>query len=327
MGRFRYIASVLLSILVVGISYAAELTAEQKRFRSTLQQFLREEGFMPTIDEDDNSLNFKKEGTLFWITFGGSAPLYIEIHRAGLDCEGADQSLVLQAVNTANRKIRCAKAMFNNTTVSFAVEMYCHSAEEFKYIFYKSLKELDNIREEVLENYNGEAASTSSTGTGTSTNIFDRIFPVYGITLGKTTISQAQAMGYTIESSDSGYKTAKAYDVTFWDFNKDNIFDYVTFYEYKQVPESIRNLGLNWNMSYNQMLAKFKELGFAVKVTEQPTTEKWENRKTLKAKFEAISQDKKFKVIVAFAYGNENGEGYSVSSPNSFRSMTFDVDY
>ncbi len=146
--------TLILSMAIAMSSFAADLTSEQLRFRNAIQQFLKEEGFVPTIDSDDNSLNFKKEGVLFWITLGGSNPIYLEFHRSGLKCEDSDKTLALQSVNAANRKIRCAKAMLNETSISFAIEMYCHSVEEFKYVFYKCLSELESIKKEVVDDYN-----------------------------------------------------------------------------------------------------------------------------------------------------------------------------
>lgn len=332
MNRFKYIAVGILSLVVFNISKAAELTPEQKRFRSAIQEFLKEEGFSPTIDEDDNSLNFKKEGTLFWISVSGSNPIYIEFHRVGLKCEDADRNLVLQSVNSANQKVRCAKAMLNESSVSFAVEMYCHSSEEFKYVFYKCLNELDNVKNEVFEYYNG-TSSSDSTPTGSTSvrnktsNLINKFFPIYGITLGETTISQVQAMGYTIEINDSGEKHSTVKDATFWDFkHKDDILDSVTFYEFDAVPESLRSLGINWSLSFNQMMTKFKDLGFDITITKRPTTEIWEERKTLGAEFKATSPDKKFEIRVDFGYGNKKGEGYTVDSPNTFFDMKFDID-
>lgn len=313
-------------MLVIGIDMsAAELTAEQLKFRTSLQTFLKEEGFMPTIDDEDNSLNFKKEGNLYWITFGGSSPLYIEFHRAGLKAENINKADVLDAVNVANRKVRCAKAMLNDKNISFAIEMYCHSSEEFKYIFYKCLSELDNAKSMVQEHLNG-APSTSSSG-GSYSTLINKFFPIYGITLGKTTLSQAQSMGYTVKPNSSGdHKICEANGLTFWDFDKDNIFDYVTLYYHQSVPETIRNLGINWGMSYNQMIAKFKNLGFTVTVSEQPATETYQGRKTLKAKFSAKAPGEKFEVRVTFSYGNKNGEGYTTNSPNTFYDMVLDTD-
>lgn len=154
MTRLRIIFTLLWTLVMAGIVNADELTAEQKRFRSSLQSFLKEEGFMPTIDDSDNSLNFKKEGTLYWFTFGGGSPIYLEFYRAGLTTEEANKTKVLEAVNEGNRKVRCAKAIYTGKSIVFSIEMYCHSVEEFKYIFYKCIKELDNIKDKVVDYYN-----------------------------------------------------------------------------------------------------------------------------------------------------------------------------
>lgn len=132
---------------------AADLTPGQTMFRSNIIQFLKEEGFSPTIDEEDNSVNFKKEGNLHWISIADSNPFYIEFHRSGFNCNDANRNIVVAAVNEGNRKVRCAKAMLNESSISFAIEMYCHSPEEFRYVFYKCLKELETIKTTVSDYY------------------------------------------------------------------------------------------------------------------------------------------------------------------------------
>lgn len=135
------------------------MTPAQQRFRAEILQFVREEGFSPHIDESDQTVTFKKEGVLYWISVGDDGPFYLEFHRAGLDCKEADRKEVLEAVNEANKKIRSAKAMLLTTSVSFAIELFCHSAEEFKYTFYKCLKELDAAKEKVTDYYNEHTAA------------------------------------------------------------------------------------------------------------------------------------------------------------------------
>lgn len=327
MCKLKNILTIILSVCIIGTSFADELTTEQKRFRSSLEEFLKEEGFMPTIDNEDNSLNFKKEGTLYWISFGGTTPLYLEFHRSGLKCEDADKSLVLQAVNAANRKVRCAKAMFNDTSVSFAIEMYCHSSEEFKYIFYKCMNELESVKDEVTDFYNNQNSSGSSvvsTGSiSSSLSLIGKFFPVYDITLGKTTLSALRSLGYNVETDKDGDSHTYVHDLSVWDFNEDKIIDFISIDHSDAMPQKWINLGLSWNLSYNQVLSKLKELGFKVEVKEAPMTKEYSGRNTLSAKVCASSSDEKFVLDVAFNYGNSNGEGYTTSSPNTLYKMTF----
>ncbi|NBH67901.1 hypothetical protein [Phocaeicola sartorii] len=154
MRSIRFIVLFAACVILHSVVQAADLTPEQEKFRSNIIQFLKEEGFSPTIDEDDNSVNFKKEGTLHWIAISDSNPFYLEFHRVGLKCNDAGRKALLAAVNYGNRKVRCAKAMLGDSSISFAIEMYCHSAEEFRYVFYKCLKELNSMHKTVSDYYN-----------------------------------------------------------------------------------------------------------------------------------------------------------------------------
>lgn len=161
----RWIVPLFMAIFaqaLPGLVRADNLTPAQLSLRTEILAFVREEGFAPTIDESDNSVTFKKEGVLHWITVGGTGPFYLEFHRAGLDCENADRAVVLQAVNEANKKIRSAKAILFDTSVSFAVEVFVHSVEEFKYTFYTCMKELDSAKKKVSEYYEEHSGEISS---------------------------------------------------------------------------------------------------------------------------------------------------------------------
>ena len=93
----RNILLVLISLTTL-LVFSRELTPEQEAFRSSIMSFIREEGFSPSIDED-NSLTFKKEGELYWIDVADSSPFYVEFHRNGFKCTDANKSIVLQSCN------------------------------------------------------------------------------------------------------------------------------------------------------------------------------------------------------------------------------------
>lgn len=133
---------ILIAFCPVALS-ADDLTTAQKNFRSSIMQFLKEEGFSPYIDESDNTLCFKKEGTLYWIGVSEDQPFYVEFHRSNVGTSDADKSAVLLAAAQTTKRVKCVKAIRNDENVSIVIEMFCHSPEEFKYIFYRSLKELE----------------------------------------------------------------------------------------------------------------------------------------------------------------------------------------
>lgn len=315
---------ITLLISIIGFSaYADELTAEQLRFRNNIEQFLREEGFSPSIDDSDNSVMFKKEGVLHWITVAGSGAFYIEFFRSGLKIESDDnREAMLDAVNYANLKTRCAKAIVRDTQVTLAVEMFCHSAEEFRYVFYKCLDELATLRNYVKERYNnGSSSSYSSNSYSSQSTALSAFFPIYGMTLGRSTHDDARRAGYIIkESGTSRYCDVNT--LAFWDHNEDGVFESIYTTDSDMMPDAWQsNFGFSWLLSYNQWKELFEKYGFTINVTEYPTTKEFSGRNTLSAEFVATSSDGTISFELDFDYGNDNGEGYSVNARNSLYSI------
>lgn len=299
--------------------WADELTPEQKKFQSNLYQFLQEEGFSPSIDSDDNSVTFKEGDELFWIQVGDSNPYYVEFYKSGLKCNNADLNIVRKAVNEGNLKVRCAKAMFTGEAVLLAVEMYCHSPEEFRYIFYKSKQELLELGKTVKDYYDeheGDNITHIPSGTALS-----RFFPIYGFTIGQSTAKQMEAQDYIVKTMDSGARNCNVKGLKFWDFDKDKVFESLYMTDSSYMPDKWESLGLTWRASYNQILKLFKRMGYSINIKEKPETKKFNGRKTLSAKVVATSDDGVLQFSFDFNYGNENGEGYSLNSPNTLYSI------
>ena len=304
--------------------WADELTPEQKKFQSNLYQFLKEEGFSPGIDSEDNSVTFREDGELFWILVGDSNPYYIEFHKSGFKCTDADLDVVRKAVNEGNLKVRCAKAMFSGETVSLAVEMYCHSPEEFRYVFYKSKEELLEL-EKTVQNYYDEHEGANNLTHVSSGTVMSRFFPVYGCTVGQSTVKQMEAQDYVVKKTDSGARNCDVKGLTFWDFDKDKVFESLYLTDSSYMPDKWESLGLTWRASYNQILKLLKGMGFSIMIKEKPETKKFSGRKTLSAKVVAISADGALQFKFDFDYGNENGEGYSQNSPNTLYSIDIEA--
>ncbi len=136
--------------------HAVTLTASEKSFRSNIFNFLKEEGFSPTINDEDNSIEFKKEGALHWIAVRDESPFYVEFCRYGLSTEDADEAKVLYACNEVNKRLKCVKAYNNSGFVNIRIELYTHSAEEFRYSFYKYLSNLEKARTLAIDVYNND---------------------------------------------------------------------------------------------------------------------------------------------------------------------------
>ena len=207
-----YLLSLLLCILGAMPVNADDLTGPQKAFQTNIMQFLREEGFSPSID-DDNDIVFKKEGTEHWIKISGGSPFYVELHRSGFTIDDTERNVLLEAVNEGNKRARCAKAMVLNSVVSLAVETFCHAAEDFRYMFYKSMDELSSISNIISDYYDEHSSDSNSSSYSSSYSSSTAPFTVNSISVANedkegNTITD---FGETIYSSQSRYLTPKAY--------------------------------------------------------------------------------------------------------------------
>ena len=130
------------------------LSQKELQFRNSIERYLKEEGFRPTIDKGDESLNWERAGGSYWLTVEGADPYYITLHLGGFTMEDTNATLVMEACNYANMNKRCGKACVDDGSVVFTVEFYCHSFTNFKATFYKYSDMVDGIKDCVKTYYN-----------------------------------------------------------------------------------------------------------------------------------------------------------------------------
>ena len=159
-----------------------------------------------------------------------------------------------------------------------------------------------------------------------SSEIYARFFPVHGVWLGKTTISDVESLGYTVHTEKNGvHKYTKINDIEFYDRYSDSIFEGL-YMSVRYMPDRWRDLGFDPSLSYDEWTALLKELGFHIWVRKSPKVEKDGKRKTLVGEFTATAPDGTFSMTFYFKWGNRNGEGYRTDSKNSLNSMDVSID-
>ena len=161
----------------------------------------------------------------------------------------------------------------------------------------------------------------------TSSGSINQFFPLFGITIGKTTWKEAEDLGNEVKIWEKGpARHFRSHNVAFWDHKGEGVFKDVHWtYSNGKFPESWKQLGFSWDNSYNDWLTTFRRLGYTITIKEEPKTKTWQGRKTLSAEFKAVSPDGALEFRLDFDYGNKNKEGYQVSSPNSLYSL--DIKY
>lgn len=307
---------------LLSLLFAVNVAAsEADKFRSSIITFLTEEGYVTDYNENKVIL-FKKDNVQYWIDVKENSPMLIRLHRAGLGCSSADHEKVLSACNMANINTSCVKAYLSGKSVSFIAEMYCDAPDAFKNAFSSYMAQLDKSFNKVKSYYSGNYGDDPVPSAATADNVMELFFPVYEFTLGTVTTSDFKKRGYKVETVQSGSKNCDVHGLTFWDHNKDDIYEVIYTVRSDKMPEIWKNkIGLNWSLSYNQIVALFKGMDFTMKIAKEATTKNYSGRKVLNAEIVFTSPDKKYSLEFDFNYGNEKGEGYALGSQNSLYSI------
>lgn len=174
------------------------------------------------------------------------------------------------------------------------------------------------------ESQESQESSSYRSGGGSGSSI-DDFFPIWGITLGRTTWSQAQGEGFNVEMYESGPDrvTKKSGTPYFWDHDGVGYFTSIYWTYSEDFHPKWQAKGFSWNKSYDQWVALLRSLGFSIKVTEEPTKSSWKGNPTLKAKITAIAADGILQFRMVFNY---NAEGDRTSSPKALYSITVEIN-
>lgn len=159
--NMKYIVTFFLLSLFIcfpAMSQQAEMSAEARQFKNSLMSFLREEGFSPSTDYNSNKVNFKREGESYWITLTGAMPVQVSFYINGFTNKDTNALALLLACNEVNKDAYYVKAYVDDFgdegSTNIAIEMPCHSAEEFRYVFSEAVKSLAYAKNKIQESYN-----------------------------------------------------------------------------------------------------------------------------------------------------------------------------
>ena len=201
---------------------------------------------------------------------------------------------------------------------SFLKEIDAKLAQRYKTILNRIASAVDkaggNIRE-LIHTASVKVSHNSTRGSSSSINDF---FPIWGITLGETTLKQAEKMGYVAEKEEtasSSYSYIDVEDIRCFDDNGSGVFSSLMWGRGDSDFSPLwRAKGFSWDNSYDEWMNVFKKLGFKITVTKQPCQGEFCGHKTLSAEFNALSPDELLLFELEFDYGES---GHYTSSPKS----------
>jgi len=126
--------------------------AEIDRRQSIYMQYLRSEGYVPSIDKD-NDILVKLDGSNFYILIGKSDPSFLTLLKPSIWSikSDAERTKAANAVSYANRSTKVAKAFLagkNNEWVSLSAEMYVDDPNQFGLFFKRLIRMINNTGSE-----------------------------------------------------------------------------------------------------------------------------------------------------------------------------------
>lgn len=158
-------------ISVLSLMFSSNVAAEEKEFtseqlalRSEIMQFLKEEGYMPEIDADDD-IKFKSEGRSYYVTVSkvDENPMYVTLFVQYSNPEDYSAECVVFASKALNM-YKGVKLICFDDSYRISAELYLRDADLFKESFYKIKSQIDNVRGDFLDE-----CKNASSGSGVTT--------------------------------------------------------------------------------------------------------------------------------------------------------------
>ena len=127
----------------------------EQRLQNKYMQFLKEEGFMPSVD-DDGDVKFKSEGDSYYLSPYGKDPLFFSLVRYLKNTDEVHSLKIFEAVNKANFAYKTVGVYLtsNDKSIIINAASYLANEDDFKRIFYRSLKNARKATQLFLDEYN-----------------------------------------------------------------------------------------------------------------------------------------------------------------------------
>jgi hypothetical protein len=141
----------MMAVLFVFVSLPVFAQLSKADLQSIYVDYLRTEGYGPSIDSDGDVL-FKVEGRSYYIIVHEDDLEYFEIYY-GIDISATEeQQTVIAAANYANRSTKVAKTYIssNGTTAVIQGAIFVNEPEDFKFVFSRLLSTIKKARDDFI---------------------------------------------------------------------------------------------------------------------------------------------------------------------------------
>jgi hypothetical protein len=142
------IGKIFLAIFILGGIFVFPAASQQEWTREDLQsvymEYLRQEGYMPSID-DDGDILFKVAGNSYFIIIDETDLQFFQIYM-GFKMETLSPEIALNAVNYSNRSSKVVKVAFSpdRKIISITAELLLNDPKDFIPVFSRAISLIQN---------------------------------------------------------------------------------------------------------------------------------------------------------------------------------------
>lgn len=147
MKRLNFIICLL--IVFAAQSFAGDLTQSQEKAQRAVYAYLQKTGYDPSIDRSDNSVCFRRNGVLYWITFTEESPILYTFHmksfKVGNEVNAYKRKPAIIAANDVNNKHNTVKLSVAEKKVEITTQVYVTNPDDFTSAFKKYFAAFDKV--------------------------------------------------------------------------------------------------------------------------------------------------------------------------------------
>lgn len=138
-----------MQFVLIASAFAGDLTPAQEKAQRNLYSYLKKEKYDPTVDTSDNSVCFRRNGVLYWISFEEESPILYTFHRKAFKVGNDEASYKripsIIASNEVNRKHKTIKLTVEEKKVDIAIQVYAAETEDFTAVFSKYFAQFNKV--------------------------------------------------------------------------------------------------------------------------------------------------------------------------------------
>jgi len=142
------VGKILIAVLILGGIFVFPAFSQQQWTKEDLQntymEYLRQEGYVPTVDADGD-IQFKVAGDVYFIILNETDLQFFQIYT-GFKLDTVPEEAAINAANSSNRNSKVVKISFSSErkVISITAELLLNDPKDFIPIFSRAISLIRN---------------------------------------------------------------------------------------------------------------------------------------------------------------------------------------